>query len=131
MMSPIPRFDLPARVQVYRNLNQPGVTWSVRDAQTGRVVAHEHSITLSDVRFHVQPAGQQRARREQVRNVHAYIAGHPVLDLPDLPWRAARYHPFTTDHFIDLRSGSRVPDGVMIRLDADGLCWADFGHRQP
>lgn len=62
------------KVEVYWNLNKAGV-YSVRSCQFGRVLAHVPFITLKDVKWVVQPAGNAKTRREERKNVHAFARG--------------------------------------------------------
>ena len=68
---------LNAAVRVYRNLNRPGVWYSIM--QQGRVVAHARSISLYGCSFHVNLAGARRAARQGRRNVHAFVIGLPTV----------------------------------------------------
>lgn len=60
-------------VEVYRNLNKPGVTYSIR--QNGRVVAHGTNLKLTNCTFKVNQSGFKEWKRTGVRNVHAYVQG--------------------------------------------------------
>ena len=60
-------------VEVYYNSHRGRL--SVRDAKTKKVFAHTSAIYLEDVRFVVQPAGRDRVRRENKKNVHAWVRG--------------------------------------------------------
>lgn len=85
-------------VQVYRNLTKKCL--SVR--QSGKICCHANNVFLKDATFVVQPAGQERVRKEKKKNVHAYIKG--VLcnprecddRLPSL-WEEIYYDPYVTD----------------------------------
>ena len=59
------------RVQVYYNLHKKCL--SIR--YKGKVIEHAREVTLTDARFHVQPAGRARVLREKKKNVHAYVSG--------------------------------------------------------
>lgn len=67
--------ELGARVAVYRNLHAhgEGQRWSI--VQSGRVVAHTDSVTLSDVAFRVSAAGLARAKRLGRKVVCAFVVG--------------------------------------------------------
>lgn len=108
------------RVHVYRNLHRPGVTWSVRAG--GRVVAHVRDLTVADVAFRVQPAGQRRARASGQRNVHAYVVGTVTPTVDGRCWREGRYDPFRTDTFVD-DTGSPLHTAALARFDGHGLWW--------
>ena len=59
------------RVQVYYNLHKKCL--SIR--YKGKVIEHAREVTLTDAKFHVQPAGRARVLREKKKNVHAYVSG--------------------------------------------------------
>lgn len=61
------------RVKVYRNLHRGD--WSIVSMRTGRVVGHMLMLTLADVTWLVQPAGNRKVRAEGRKNVHAYAIG--------------------------------------------------------
>ena len=61
------------RVRVYWNLHKK--KYSVQDAKTGRVIKHIGAISLQDCKLSVRKAGQERARREGRKNVHAFVTG--------------------------------------------------------
>lgn len=85
-------------MHVYWNLHKK--CWSLRDK--GKVVAHMHRLGMTDVTFHVQPAGQARARREGKKNVHAYAKGtyntHEVKQ--GRLGREITYNPYKYDSFV-------------------------------
>lgn len=104
------------RVKVYRNLLNglwSVLVWQSKHQFNNKVVAHFNSVTIS-TNTTISPvklslAGQARARREQTRNVHAYLVGGLVgvdrkVDLS----KAVRlsYVPFVDDSFV-VASGAR------------------------
>lgn len=93
-------------VQVYKNLHRN--EWSVRDAETGLVLAHTPNIVLSDVKLVVNEAGRQRVLSTKTKNVHAYVEGHYRPDLKsDEPILAlghisrVNYDPYKFDSFVE------------------------------
>lgn len=98
------------QVQVYRNLHNG--LFSVRDKKSGLVVAHGTHIHLNECSAVIRLAGQLKARRSQMRNVHAWIEGKflGILDLSGVynfipEPQELYYHPFDTDTFIDRTTG--------------------------
>jgi len=90
--------ELNKTVEVYRNLNRKGVVWSIK--QGTLVVGHAHVVSLSDAIFKVNISGQQRARRDKVRNVHARIVGYiKQLFIEKETSQKIYYNPYTTDYF--------------------------------
>ena len=106
-------------VQVYRNLHNG--KWSVRDADTGLVLAHADEIVLVDPRFEVREAGRQRFARELVKNVHAWVEGR-VARFPEqsATWNLVGYNPYTTDRFIDVM-GKTVEAAQWAWLESGAL----------
>ena len=103
------------RVQVYYNLHKKRL--SIRNR--GRVIKHTDIVSLENVKFHVQPAGQAKVRKNKRKNVHAYVAGdlakkqNPgVTEEYDL----IKYNPYKNDFFVDLKGNEMrdVYDKVMI-----------------
>jgi len=95
---------LGGRVMVYYNLNKH--TFSIQ--RGGLVVAHADYVRLSDVEFRVRKGGLERVRKEQVKNVHAFVIGtlldlceHPCLDIPeDSDGIPVTYNPYKHDTFV-------------------------------
>ena len=89
------------KVQVYYNLHKKRL--SVRSAETGLVINHADIVALDNAKFHVQPAGRAKVRREKRKNVHAYVSGDlaakqqvdsGILD-------EAYYNPYKNDFFVN------------------------------
>lgn len=89
------------RVEVYWNLHKH--VWSVR--HKGRVIKHLDFVTLRDVTWVVQPAGNARVRREGKKNVHAFARGTlgDIDDVMGAKWDCLRlvYNPYKFDSFVD------------------------------
>ena len=70
---------VPQEVRIYRNLHQGRKAgkpiYSVVNKETGRVVLHVTSFTLSDATFNVRKAGREKVLREGRKNVHAFVEG--------------------------------------------------------
>lgn len=60
-------------VEVYYNTHLNML--SVRDAKTKRVIGHEHQVYLREPTYIVQPAGRDKVRRNNRKNVHAWLRG--------------------------------------------------------
>lgn len=81
----------------------------------GKKPFYTSSAVLFDVTFKVHGSGRQRALREGVRNVHAWVVGtdHGIRLLPEqeamatpeymhgFGWRKAVYSPFKGSSFVD------------------------------
>ena len=92
------------RVQVYYNLHKKRL--SIRNR--GKVIKHTDIIALENVKFHVQPAGQAKVRKNKRKNVHAYVAGDLASkqsfgngNVEEL--ELVKYNPYKNDFFVDLK----------------------------
>jgi len=99
-------------VFIYRNLNAPGVCYSVRDTTTNRVILHTSSIIVKNVKFVIQKGGQRKVRFLKRKQVHAGIRGEMVI-CPDeinsiIEQTKTRiyYDPYINDNFVN---GSNEP----------------------
>lgn len=123
------------RVFVYKNLHAD--CWSVKDRQTGHVVAHADRVELSDVELKVSEAGRERVLKEQRKNVHAGVVGTLetlVADMPKLPsatYRFGRrdvsaqavpitYNPYKYETFVVKASERPVHHADAAVLEPDG-----------
>lgn len=96
---------LGTKVDVYRNIHKK--CWSVR--HKGKVIAHVNKIVLRDCQLVVQPAGNARAKREQRKNVHAFVRGYISsaqecnADTKEhhLGYVEVHYNPFINTTFVD------------------------------
>ena len=109
------------RVEVYRNLHNN--TFSVRLLRPrlgrgdysrwrlkGKVIKHLEnwmSVYLRDVKFAVQPAGQAKVRKEQKKNVHAFVRGTIVRGdnkfgetFKDECTQIVQYNPYKFNSFV-------------------------------
>ena len=118
------------RVEVYRNLHNN--TFSVRLLRPrlgrgdysrwrlkGKVIKHLEnwmSVYLRDVKFAVQPAGQAKVRKEQKKNVHAFVRGTIVRGdnkfgetFKDECTQIVQYNPYDFDTFVTQAWSSNAP----------------------
>ena len=88
------------RAKCYRNLNKPGVTWSIVNSSTGLVDQYANKVILENVSFKVSKTGQSRVRKEKRKNVHAFVVGSIITNVPDnLKLFRATYNPYRDDGF--------------------------------
>jgi hypothetical protein len=110
-LEPVPYESLIGkRVRVYRNLHNYGgehkVLYSVQ--HKGLVIAHVPQITLDEVSFSVQPAGQAKVRQTKRKQVHAFVNG--VVAAPGHALvRKVSYNPYQTDTFVLAGPLGQVP----------------------
>ena len=117
------------RVQVYYNLHKKRL--SVRNR--GKVIKHADMIVLHDVKFHVQPAGQAKVRKNKRKNVHAYIQGmkmrESVIDdahtgIKSCEWQKITYNPYKHKSFVLVKDESvAVREAWFVEIRRDGV-WA-------
>lgn len=120
------------RVFVYKNLHEN--CWSVRDKQTGHVVAHADRVELSQVQLKVGQAGRQRVLREQSKNVHAGLEGNlQTLDIKGFPGQRynhgsaggpapelVTYNPYKYSSFVIKADETPVFQATRAVLENDG-----------
>jgi hypothetical protein len=63
------------KVRVYYNLHKHMLSIQSKGENGWRVISHESSVALREVKFKVSEAGRQRVLREKQKNVHAFIEG--------------------------------------------------------
>jgi len=122
------------RVFVYKNLHEG--CWSVKDRQTGHVVAHADKVELSNVELKVSQAGRRRVLEEQRKNVHAGLEGTlERLDLTGYPSQRyvhrqsdsagsqpqlVTYNPYKYSSFVNKADEQPVLTAQKAVLDSDG-----------
>lgn len=94
----------PMAADVYRNLNRECLSIRSRVSDTyGRVIAHVEQAFVKNPEFVVQPAGRERVREENRKNVHAFVRGvwTPTADelVPD-DTHSLTYNPYEHDSFV-------------------------------
>ena len=129
-----------SRVEVYYNLHRSCLSYR----RPGGRVSHAECVVLRDVTFAVQPAGLVKARREQRRNVHAFVRGTPshltplgstapapyTADLLDATGaRRVTYNPFRADTFTYADSGEAALAAPSVIVLADKTMWVPPRHR--
>lgn len=110
------------KARCYRNLNKPGVTWSVVNSNTGLVDQYANTVILTNVCFKVSKSGQARVRKEKRKNVHAFVLGDIITSLPEdsQPLRAT-YNPYKDDGFRLTDGGATLTNAKYAILCEKGL----------
>lgn len=114
------------RVEVYWNLHKH--LYSVRALEgpnKGRVIAHSYGVTLTDVKFVVQPAGRDRVRREGKKNVHAFVRGRIanrdlalyVVSDADFSDEKVTYNPYIYDTFVNAKTKEPIFKSGRVEMD--------------
>jgi hypothetical protein len=90
--------DPKKKIEVYFNLHKK--TWSVR--QSGKVVLHTDYIQVKDPQYVVSQKGNERVRREKKKNVHAFVRGYHMSELPLMPSQVqfVSYNPYKNNSFV-------------------------------
>ena len=107
------------KIEVYRNLHKK--CFSVR--HKGKVVGYlqdSEQLSLTNVKFVVQPAGRAKVLREKKKNVHAFVRGeytgfkNNLIEeiyfgpFHDLDFSNVSYDPYKSDKFIVESDGKPV-----------------------
>lgn len=117
-------------VYAYRCLNNKDFLYSIM--QNGLVVAHTNSILIRDASFIVRPGGLAKVRREQRKNVHAFVKGFLVESGmgigsdKNLPAKIT-YNPYLNDSFICenlIKKVVKVSGATMVVLNQYGCSGA-------
>lgn len=96
------------RVEVYYNVHKDCLSYR----RPGGRVQHAQAVTLENVTFAVQPAGQAKSRQLGKKTVHAFVRGELVaLDdeaTPILDAQRVTYNPFRYDSFVECQTGAPI-----------------------
>lgn len=88
------------KIDCYINLNKGCVSIKSRESDDyGKVIAHREKVCMRDIEFVVQPAGRDRCRAEQVKNVHAFVRGKWDETVEIIDGDYVTYNPFKHDEF--------------------------------
>lgn len=103
-------------VQAYFNLRRKEFSVQRRNGKGGWVVwFYAPELNLKDVSFRVSEASRQRVIREGRKNVHAYVRGTLVKDIPETP-TAATYNPYKYGSFVEKDTEAPVYSARFARL---------------
>ena len=110
------------RAKCYRNLNKPGVTWSIVNSSTGLVDQYANKVILENVNFKVSKTGQSRVRKEKRKNVHAFVIGNIIANLPNnVELFRATYNPYRDDGFRLINGNTALTSVRYAILCEEGL----------
>ena len=125
-------FPREKRKNVYRNLHRD--CWSVRER--GKKVCHETEgiYILRECRFLVQQAGLERVRKEERKNVHAFVSGYEAFRyLPKVHPHRERimdsgvevtYNPYKYDSFVIKETEQPIFKAKTVAFTEDGRVFA-------
>lgn len=127
------------RVAVYRNLNAPGVQFSIAIARgprtMGRVIGREKIVFLKNCTFRHATQRQIERVRAGVRTVCNWVVG----DLTQ-PWEAGELEnrleagenwkrvyadPKKTDFFIDATTGKKIDQAAWVMVNSEGCFYLE------
>ncbi len=123
------------KVDVYYNLHKH--LFSIRSRKTGLVIAHRETVTLTNCTFVVQKAGQAKVRKENKKNVHAFVRGNWCkwadkgiserrLHDNNLEIRGAKYNPYFNDTFVDAVTKAPVHKADYVHLAGKAVEYLPF-----
>jgi hypothetical protein len=92
------------RVRVHLNLHTK--EWSV--ARNGKVIVTCGELVLSDARCIVSQSGRRRCLKQRVRNVHAWIEGNLISEVPAGRRMSISYNPYRAAYFYDREKGREI-----------------------
>jgi hypothetical protein len=82
-----------------------------------------NELVLMNCEMVVQPAGHARVKKEQRKNVHAFIKGELVDSWPsDLDTRIS-YSPYIDPFFFIVKTGDKIDRAAHVRFTSDGKCF--------
>lgn len=117
------------KVAVYWNFHKKIFSIQSRDKETyGLVVSHLKSAVVALPKFVIRQAGREKVLKEKKKNVHAYIVGHLIKDVPMsfTNWdeekgynsraRLISYNPYKDTTFVTVDTKEEVSSAAMARL---------------
>ena len=106
-------------VEVYKNLHKK--CWSVR--HKGKVIWYTPHVKLKNAKLVVQPAGNERVRREGRKNVHAVIRGYLTWDsFPEAfisNDHRITYNPYDHKTFVGWKDYNPITEASIVLMDID------------
>lgn len=91
--------------------------------QSNRVVAHMKELALTNCEMVVQPAGNARVKKEQRKNVHAFIKGKLTDPRAGSVDTRISYSPYENAFFYVVKTGDKIENADYVRFTADGKCF--------
>jgi len=109
------KIDPNKKIEVYFNLHKK--TWSVR--QSGRVVGHTDYIQVKNPQYVVSQKGNERVRREQKKNVHAFVRGYITDSLPLFAkqQKVVSYNPYKNSSFVVRNTNDTICSSPYANLE--------------
>lgn len=73
----------------------------------------------------VQPAGNARVKKEQKKNVHAFVGGE-IVDVPIKRGDRISYNPYSSPNFFVVKSGEPIESAEYVIFTPEGKCYLGF-----
>lgn len=108
------------KVFVYFNLHKK--LWSVKDLQTGLVVAHGKKVAVDNPVFKVSETRRQKVIAEKRKNVHAGVVGTLNAHHSDFSTEGrarVSYNPYKAGYFYETSTGKPVRQGKRATLSVE------------
>ena len=93
------------KVRVYRNLHAKNENFKYSVMQDKLVVGHTNKLLLKDCVFIVNKGGQNRVRKRNKKQVHAFVEGHVGEFDSFYLCNLVTYNPYVNDSFMLLNPG--------------------------
>lgn len=105
------------KVRVYYNLRLKCLSVQAMVGKSWKVIRHAQTVSLVDVTFKVSEKGRQRVIKNKRKNVHAYICGTLVEDMPkqDEWMDLITYNPYKLEKFYDGEKYVDKADRVFVK----------------
>lgn len=80
-------------------------------------------LFLTDCEMIVQPAGNAKVKKEQRKNVHAFIKGKLADPCAGSVDTRISYSPYENAFFYVVKTGEKIERANCVRFTADGKCF--------
>ena len=107
------------KVFVYRNLHQK--CFSVKDLETGLVIAHVDFVSLTDCQLKVSESGRQRVLMEKQKNVHAGVVGTWVKPSRRKLTTSVFYNPYKYKTFTRIKEQTPILTAKKVNISLKEL----------
>ena len=109
------------KADVYLNLHKDAVSVRSRETENyGKVVAHKPKVHIADATFVVQPAGREKCRENETKNVHAFVRGEWTEAEKVLYGEPVTYNPYKYDTFVQAENEEPVEGADLVMVSSSG-----------
>ena len=108
--------------------------FSIRNANTRKVIGYTDRIVVRNARFIVSQAGRARVLRERKKNVHAYVKGIYEKELQHMSIigiqaREAYYNPYFNPLFVDRLTNESLYSAKIVVCEEGKVYYRTNGKR--